>query len=330
MNMFPLRWLLPVQGEAMMVMRRMKSERIFPFAHVDGVCVGRNVRYIILGVGQMHPVQQGRFGRLQARKIAAVQMWIFHTCSKLRKFELVRTFGQEGFSSAGGPVRARVAEPMLQDVRAEIKRGGPKRFLYAAASRWRSALRHRRAEAIIRESAKLNGLVALQAMDSGVSIFPIEDRAIHGAVGRNMRELHEMMERLQTTEALRSARSKNGENLTLAEYEAALRFGKLVKTYNKVLASPQRDRAIFQAIMDQAEHERRIAPPDHRPLVILATFVLGQAHRQGFLRLAKRHIPHDTLFLWVTPAPLLFGIRVRQGFVAAAIILAGVGWYLFS
>ncbi len=136
------------------------------------------------------------------------------------------------------------------------------------------------------------------------------------------------METIRATDEFRSVQAKEGRKLNKAEYEIAVRYSELAKAFNKALASPERDRAMFQAIIEQSERERKELLPRRPSTVILAAFVLGQAHRHGFLRLARQHIPEDTLFVWVTPAPLLFWIRVKQGaqLLIVAAVLGLIAW----
>lgn len=328
MNFYPWRRIFPVQGEAKTLLRRLRAERVFPLASVKCVCTSRHVRFMILGIGQMHPVHQGKFGFFKAMRIALTQSWIFKSCKKLHEVEHVDIFGQEGFASAPGGSRARVVDELLQEVKADVDRSGPDEFLSRTASRWRKALKHGRQAEVIAEAGRLNGLVVLQALQPEVAIFPIEDAKIHGAVGENIRRITAEMETIRATDEFRSVQAKEGRKLNKAEYEIAVRYSELAKAFNKALASPERDRAMFQAIIEQSERERKELLPRRPSTVILAAFVLGQAHRHGFLRLARQHIPEDTLFVWVTPAPLLFWIRVKQGaqLLIVAAVLGLIAW----
>ncbi len=311
----------------MTTLSRLRRQRVFPGARIDAVCVSRDIRHVIIGIGQMHPVQQGRFGWMKARMIGSVQAWIYRACDKLSTLEHVDTFGQEGFSAAAGLRRARIVDELLREVAREVRSAGAEQFLAKTASHWRTALRRGKTADVAMESTKLSGLVVLQSLNPRVAVFPIEDERIHGAIGDTIRQLHREIDHLESSDAFRSARAKDGKNLSQAEYDAAVRFAALIKAYNKALASPQRDRAIFQAVLDQAQHQRKLTGSAS---AIVATFILGQAHRAGFLRLAKRHVPADTLCMWVTPSPLLFFIRLRQAVLwIAGVILAGLLFWAF-
>ena len=75
----------------------------------------------------------------------------------------------------------------------------------------------------------------------------------------------------------------------------------LVQQWNKVLAN-ERDTALWQNVELHAK-----GAPDG----IAAVFVFGEGHREHFLDLVRHRAPTDVLFVWVTPAPLLFWQRVR-------------------
>lgn len=321
MNLFPLRGILRTSGPALQTLALLKRERVFPGGRIDGVCSSLRARHIVLGIGQVHPVLSGKFARLQARSIGVVQAWIFRACAALVRTARVDTFGQEGFSTADGqPVRARANESMLDIVRREAgAAGGESGYLRSVAARWRSALARNDAHTAAEEAFKLNGLVMLQARDERVGIFPIEHRAIHGAVGENIHRLQGLISQVESGAGYTGALSKGGRNLTKEEYDAVVERNKLIHAFNVAIASPERDRAMFQAVVEQAELERKRR--NDAPGQVLSVFVLGAAHRRGFLALAKRHVPGDMLFVWVTPAPMLFMRRLRDVLIAALLLV---------
>ena len=327
MNLYPLRGILRTRGPALGALDALKRSRVFPGAHLDGVCSSLHAKHLIIGIGQVHPVLSGRFARWQARNIGVVQAWIYGVCAALVEFARVDTFGQEGFSSPDGqPIRARTNEGLLEEVRGQLGRpGGESHYLKGVAARWRSALARRDAKAAAHEAFNLNALVVLQARDQRVGIFPIEHRAIHGAVGENINRFQGLISQLESTDAYRSALGKGGKQLTREEYQAVVQRNDLIHAFNVAISSPERDRAIFQAIVEQAEIERKRR--QDQPGQVLAAFVLGAAHKRGFLKLAKQYLPDDVLFVWVTPAPMLFMRRVRDIVIAAVllgIILLGI------
>jgi hypothetical protein len=327
MNLFPLRGILRTRGPALDTLTALQRGKAFPGARIDGVCSSLRAKHIVLGIGQMHPVLSGKFARLQARSIGVVQAWIFRACAALVRLAKVDTFGQEGFSTPDGrPVRARANESVLESVRREAgSEGNEGGYLRTVAARWRLALARRDATAAAEEAFKLNGLVMLQARDQRVGIFPIEHQAIHGAVGENIHRLQGLITQVEATAAYQGALGKGGKDLTKEEYDAVMRRNELIHAFNTAIASPERDRAMFQAVVEQAELERKRR--NDVPGQVLSVFVLGAAHRRGFLTLAKQHLPGDMLFVWVTPAPLLFMRRLRDAIVAAillAILLLGI------
>ncbi len=327
MNLFPLRPLLRTHGPALETLDALKFAKAFPGGRVEGVCSSLKAKHLIIGIGQVHPVLSGRFGGMQARAIGVAQGWIYRACAALVKYARVDTFGQEGFGSDdGSPFRARTNEGLLDQIRAEMGGpGGEGSYLKAVAQRWRSALARRDTQKAGLEAFKLNGLTVLQARDERVAIFPIEHRAIHGAVGENIHRLQGLINQVESTDAYRGALGKGGKNLTKEEYQAIVQRNDLIHAFNVAISSPERDRAMFQAIVEQAEIERKRR--QDQPGQVLAAFVLGAAHRRGFLQLAKEYLPDDMIFIWVTPAPLLFMRRLRDAIMAAillAILLLGI------
>jgi hypothetical protein len=223
-------------------------------------------------------------------------------------------------------IRARTNEDVLQEVRGGLGRQGSEAsYLKGVAARWRSALARRDAKAAANEAFNLNALVVLQARDERVGIFPIEHRAIHGAVGENTNRLQGLINEVESTEAYRAALGKGGKGLRPEEYHAIVKRNDLIHAFNVAISSPERDRAMFQAIVEQAEIERKRR--NDTPGQVLAAFVLGAAHKNGFLQLAKQYLPDDVLFVWVTPAPMLFMRRVRDVVIAVvllAILIIGI------
>ncbi len=304
----------------------MRTEKVFPRARTNVVCTSREPLHLIIGIGQMHPVLRGRFGWLQARTIGSVQAWIFHACHALHTRFGIETFGQEGFSESDGLTQARVGPHVLTQVQIEIgtNPNGADDFLKGVANRWRKALRKNDMPRVASESTLLNGLTVLQAVDPDVTLFPIEDSEIHSGVGKMVEVLHKELESVTASDTYQRAQSKGGKNLTQSEYDAVIRHNEIVKAYNKALASPERDRAIFEAIGQQAKRDaKRYTEGRDQPLCTV--FILGQAHRHSFLHLAKQCVPSRALFVWVTPAPLLFFIRLRQiALVIFGLVIIGI------
>lgn len=301
-------------GTAVEYARKLRKNRDLRKFRVNERSTGRNVSRIIIGIGQMHPVLQGKFDRFQAKRIGKCQAEVFGLCRFLHEDWSVPSFGQEGFSSETGEVlRARVGEKLLSDFRKIIgKLGDEELFLKKVALEWRKALKQGDRKKAEQTSAALNALTLMQALYPKVTVFPIEQKQVHEAIGENITKLRQEIDRVEASTAFISVQRKGGKKLTQEEYDAAILRNKLIKEFNKMLAHPERDRAIFREVLDHAEE------------VPVTVFVLGEAHRSAMLRLARRHVPEDVLFLWITP-PVLWWWRAiikRTGWVLAGIITA--------
>jgi len=312
-----LRMILPWQhtGVAADRIATLKSARMFPRARFDIAGKHRGAQRLVIALGQMHPVLTGRFRRLEARSIGKIQAWIAAACERLLQKEGVGTFGQEGFSGDG---YARLSDVLLMEYRSNLSTQGAEHFLLSTAQRWRRALKRRDGEEAERAATALNALAVLQALHPQVTIFPIEQMQAHAAVGEGIAILQAGIRDCEAKNTYRSARAKGGKRLTQEEFEAMQERNALVKRFNALLASPQRDRAILREVLEHAQS----------PLTV---FVLGQAHKKNMLRLARKHLPEDTLLLWVTPPQFWWAAawsRRARWVIAAA--CAGVLWYAFT
>ncbi len=297
------------------LLRGMRGSGALRRARVDRRGAKGNGR-LIVAIGQIHPVLSGRFSLWTARHIGRTQAWIYRCCTALRTIAGIDRFGQEGF---GGSGEARVAEHLLSQLRKRLAPSATaETALRQTAERWGKALRQGAMEQAADEAALLSGLAVLQAEDPSVAVFAIEDAAIHSTVGANIDALQRELERCQASADYRMAIAKGGKRLTPKEYAAVRACQALVRTYNRMLASPERDRAMFQKIVERSERQD------------CTVFVLGQAHRRSFLRLARRVLPVQTTFLWVTPPQLWWWQAMGQRLLAAllAILMLGALWQL--
>lgn len=267
--------------------------------------------HLILGIGQVHPVLSGRFEWFQARRIATVQADIFELCRYLVKHYRVSSFGQEGLSSDdSGPMRARMGDALLFEITHAIKDRGVRHYLRTVATRWRKALRKGDREVAAHATAALNGLSVLQAVDPKVTIFPIERRDLHGAIGEAIDTLSREIQKVEASTAFQSAQRKGGKGLTKQEYKAALTRHALIKQYNKTLSHPERDRAIQKEVLKHMGDR-------------MTVFVLGQAHHTNQLTFAARTMPDGVLFVWLTPPGLWWwqALLWRIGWAISIILL---------
>jgi hypothetical protein len=296
----------------------LRHARPFRHARIEKRKRASDPHKLVIGIGQMHGVAQGRFERFQARRIASIQAWIFHACDWLSD-QGIHAFGQEGFSRPGEEsFYGRLPSDLLAELKAEVREpGGVNRYLRSTAKRWRRAVHKKDADAIGKYLTGLNALNILQALEDDVAVFPIEQQDVHGALAQNIRSLHQAIESIEHTSAYQRVIAKQGRGLARDEYEAAVRRGQLVKLYNACLADDQRNESIFEEVMRFNETQD------------ITVFVLGCAHRHAMLRLAKKHLPPDTLFVWITPAPLWRPVLLRRA-VVLAFVLGFVGYAVFA
>ena len=248
---------------------------------------------LIVALGQVHPVLRGRFEGFQARRIGRVQAWVYRASLLLLERFGLKAFGQEGLSVAGERGKNyRMEGSLLDDIARGLQNREPEKYLLSIASEWRSALRRNDDRTRGRTVATLNGLTLLQAIHHDASIFPIEQHAVHGSLSAAVDELQQRIARVEASPAYRSVRAKDGKKLTPQEYQAAMERNALVRQWNTLLKHPERDRAIFREVLEASMEKP------------LTAFVLGEGHRAGFLRLARRELPTDTLFVWITPKEL--------------------------
>ena len=310
-------WPTRIGGPAGEALARLRALPAFRRAKVEARGRGRPGR-LIVGIGQVHPVLQGKFEGFQARRIARVQAWIFRACLALREAFGVRVFGEEGLAGEEMEGPCRLSPELLEPVARGLAAAGEDVYLGGVAREWRSAL-GRDPERAAHAALLLSGLTLLQAAHEDCAVFAIEQAAVHGAVGEGVARLRSEMDALERLPEYAEFRRKGGKGLTREEYDVAGRHQALVKAYNATLAHPERDRAIFREIVEFAEKRD------------VTVFVLGAAHRKGFLRLARRHLPADVLFAWVMP-PMLWWWkaalhRFAWGFVGGLLLLGAMGFF---
>ena len=173
---------------------------------------------------------------------------------------------------------------------------------------------------IVKYATVLNGVGILQALKSDVSVFPIEQKDVHGRIGEGISKLQDEMVRVEASKEYKSVQYKKGKGLTKKEYNAAMHRNALVKEFNRALAHPERNRSIFREVLEFSEH--------HDTTV----FVLGQAHRSGILSLANTHLPSGTLFVWITPKELWWWKAMvnRVVWISTLTVLIASALYAFS
>lgn len=313
----------PDRGPAAAMLQQLRRAPLFRRAHIEARIGKGTLARLIVGIGQVHPVLSGKFEGFQAHRIAATQAWIFRACAFLKERFGVSSFGQEGFSRVGSQlIAARLDEAILAEWKTALRDPADADcFLHATSDRWRRALRRGNGEQAAKESTALNGLALLQALDPAVTIFPIEQRRVHGLIGDQIDALQQEITRVEASSAYQAGSAKGGKGLTKEEYDALVRRNALTQSFNKTLTHPERDRSIFYEIIRNAERS---------PLTV---FVLGQAHRPAQLRLAREHAGDDALYVWITP-PMLWwwgAVLRRIGWtILTGLVLLGVLWYAFA
>lgn len=280
--------LLQPSGPAADLLTQIKRSKAFKRSRIQTRGKGE-CNKLIIGIGQVHPVLTGRFERFQARRIANVQAEIFSLSRYLHDHHEVGSFGQEGY---GGKGHARLQKDLLTELKSAAKNDrGVKPTLQLIAKKWRRALRKGKKDQIVALSSALNGLALLQALDSDVTIFPIEQADVHSAVGDAIVKLSRQISELEKSSTYQSVLRKGGKGLTTEEYKTALTRNKLIKQFNKTLAHPERDRAILREVLKHSDGP-------------VTAFVLGTGHRSNFLTLAAKSLPDGYLLVWVTPPSL--------------------------
>lgn len=290
-----------LQPPASVLLSRIREEPTFRWSRRDIVAGGRGAARIIIGIGQQHGVGHGRFERFQARKIARVQAWIFDACRWLST-QGVFAFGQEGLSRPGEDAfYGRLPQNSLAELQREFRHPEDVRsFLRKTSLQWRKALRRNNENEVHRTLQGLNALNLLQAIDEHIVVFPIEQRDVHGPLSQQITQLHGDIERIEHLKEYQSAISKGGKGLHKGEYDAVVQRNALIRAYNAALAHGVRNESIFEEVLREAQRNDE------------TVFVLGQAHRSAILKLAKKHLPSDTVFVWITPKPLWKPILVRR------------------
>ncbi len=304
--------MLKKEGQAVEMIRKIRRAPEYKRARIDIRSTRRkDLKRLVIGIGQIHPVMRGKFTYGQARQIGKVQAWIFEACQYLQETFGVHSFGQEGFSASdAGMVIARLDSGLIRELEQAIDHHDDiQKVLLKSAQAWRRSLKFPDKEARQEAVTKLNGLAILQATHPRITFFPIEQGSVHGVIGENLKRLQKEMGALQTSSAYQSYRRKGGKNLTKDEYAVAVQHNTLVKEFNRMIKHPDRERSILREVLKHAD----------RPVTV---FILGQGHRHQFLRLAKTHLPDDALFAWITPPQLWW----RQAMVrrAGVILLLGI------
>lgn len=278
----------------------------------------QNLDRLVIGIGQVHPVLTGRYNFWQARQIAKVQGWIFELCQILLQKYKVHSFGEEGYSEDGaGVFRSRLHPSILSEFRKVIHEHKlTESFLLDTAQDWRRALKRGNQKEVQRTHTALNALTLLQATHDRVTVFPIEQKDVHGRIGEALKHLQQQIAAVEETGAFQRARSKQGKKLTKEEYDAASKRNVLIKEFNRILNDPERERSILREVLEHADN------------VPITVFLLGNAHKKRFLKLAKAHVPDDVAFVWVTP-PALSAWQKRYMRKAAVVIVLFMMTFLY-
>lgn len=211
-------------------------------------------------------------------------------------------FGKEGFGSIDGkPVIAKLAEPHINELQSALHHaGGPERLLRFSATDWRRSLHRRDANGIRRAIRTLDALSILQAIDERVTIFPLERTMIHRAIHAKIDDVQKRIGNIEHSQVFLSGKSKGGKLLSQQEVHAFLARNDLVRSFNSLLTDPERDRSICDAVFSRSSQSD------------VTAFILGQGHRQSILSLAGKHLPADTMFVWITPPQLWLWKAVLQ------------------
>ena len=179
------------KGPAWKFVKLLKRAKPFKGAQFNVVTTGKVPDRVIMGIGQMHPVQHGKISRKKAKKIASGQAWIFFVCHFLYKKGNVKSFGQEGFSMEPGKTREARVDPeiMKEIIVMNAKHKRPTKVLRKLAKEWRKAMKKKDQAQILRSITALNALTLLQSVEEAVTVFPIERRDVHMQRWKNLRRV---------------------------------------------------------------------------------------------------------------------------------------------
>lgn len=310
-------------GSAYSLFTTLKECQAFKYARFD-LCARKctGLQRLVIGFGQEHPVRHGKSSRILANRIGSVQAWLFNACKLITEKLHLTSFGKEGFSIEGdGVFHARLNTTVIASIKREIGDiENPRSLFRTFAYRWRRALHGENSKILDETMSCLDALNVLQAINPSVTVFPIEQPDVHGRIGQAMDQLRQQMSAIEQSASYKRYQQKGGKNLTKEEYDAAIDRNNCVKEYNRILKHPERERSILREVLEHS---------DGMPVT---AFILGQGHRKAFLRLSKKHIPDDVLFVWITPPQLWIWKSIRYWTIVALLLaglIAALSVYLF-
>ncbi len=249
---------------------------------------------LVIGIGQIHPVLRGRFENFLVKKIAKTQHWIFQCTEMLHKNLHVRFFGREGFGSMNRDyTQTRISSETKTSIIQSIEKNHSLlRHFHEASKVWQKNARRNQQEESAKAMMLFDSLTVLQALYPHTGIFPLEDSHIHGTISEKINIIQNEIVKIEQSKPFQDAKKNNGKNLTKEAYDAVRKRNKQIDEFHALLKSPERDHEIFERILGASKNQ---------PITV---FVLGNAHQSSMLKLAKKNIDRETLFLWITPPQL--------------------------
>ena len=167
----------------------------------------------------------------------------------------------------------------------------------------------------------VNGLRMYSYLAEDVVYFPIEGESAYQYVSRGVRKNQEAMIKMEKNRYLKSAREKKGKKLTQEEYDALVKYNKLVKAFNKAIKSNYREEASLALSLERLQDTN------------ITVFTMGIGHRTNYKWLAPRYLKRKNVAFILITAPELWWWKHMVGWVFKFMLLIGVGiggWYFFA
>ena len=300
MNIYPFRIFISEEkmGPALKFIQQLKSAETFRHARFDIFVPHAGTNKVIVCLGQKHTVHRGRVSRWDAKHTAKVQARLFGYYRYFHHKWNVHSFGAEGVIANGKGSQFRYHDELLEKalepkeiqlLKAEdeaVQLPTITKILKRLAMEWHDKMKifghdltYGQAE-IAPYAAAVNGLRLYNYLAENVSFYPIEGESAYMQVSSGVKQNQEEMIKMESDMRYRSARDKKGKNLTKEEYDAMVKYGELVKAFNKAIKSNYREKASLALAVDKLR-----VSSDGDSLnqnLALTVFTMGIGHRTNY------------------------------------------------
>lgn len=358
MNIYPFRFLIGEEkrGAALKFVEQLRTAETFKHARFDVFVPRAATGKVIVCLGQKHTVHQGKITKWGAKSIAKVQARLFEYYRYFHHKWNVHSFGAEGAIANGKGSKFKYHDELLEkallpkeiaQLKAEdeaVHLDTVTKILKRLAIEWYRKMKifghdlNYGQQEIAPYAAAVNGLRLYNYLAENVSFYPIEGESAYMQVSAGVKKNQDEMIRMESDLNYRSARSKKGKNLTQAEYDAMVKYGQLVKDFNKAIKSNYREKASLALALENLGHadEGELSSSEASKVGKLAitVFTMGIGHRTNYKWLVPRYLKTaDSAFVLIT-APELWWWKhvvglVFKVFVFSA-VLGGVWWYFYA